>query len=81
MMGDILMEMNAPDRALREYEAELQVSPNRFDSLSGAALAAEAARQPKTAMKYYAQLAKVCEGGNSKRPELLRARSFLAASR
>ena len=80
MLGDMLMEMNSPQRALKEYESELRLNPNRFDSLSGAALAAEAAGQPKTAERYYAQLVKVCEGGNSERPELLRARSVLAAS-
>ncbi len=80
MLGDMLMEMNSPQRALKEYESELRLNPNRFDSLSGAALAAEAAGQPKTAERYYVQLVKVCEGGNSERPELLRARSVLAAS-
>ncbi len=80
MLGDMLMEMNSPQRAPKEYEAELQLSPNRFDSLSGAAFAAEAAGQTKTAERYYAQLVNVCEGGNSERPELRRARSVLAAN-
>jgi tetratricopeptide (TPR) repeat protein len=81
MLGDMLLEINSPQRALEEYESELRLNPNRFDSLSGAtALAAEAAGQPKAAERYYAQLVKVCEGGNSERPELLRARSVLAAN-
>jgi hypothetical protein len=80
MLGDMLLDMNSPQRALKEYESEPRLNPNRFDSLSGAALAAEAAGQPKTAERYSAQLVKVCEGGNSQRPELLRARSVLAAS-
>jgi hypothetical protein len=80
MLGDILMEMNSSDRALVEYESELKLNPNRFDSLFGAARAAEAVGQSKAANKYYSQLAKICEGGNSERPELLRARSVLAAS-
>lgn len=33
MLGDIFVEMGQPEQALVEYEAELQVSPNRFNSL------------------------------------------------
>ena len=80
MLGDMFMEMNSPQRALTEYQSELKLSPNRFDSLAGAAIAAEAAGQLKTSQGYYGQLAKVCEGGNSERPELRRARSVLAAN-
>jgi hypothetical protein len=78
LMADFLMEMNQPQRALSEYEAELKLSPNRFDSLYGAARAAEAAGENERAQGYYVQLVKSCEGGSSDRPELLHAKQVVA---
>ena len=75
MMGDMLLEMNHPDRALLEYEAELKVSSNRFNSLYGAGRASEAKDSHKAAA-YYQQLLKVCAGGDSKRFEILHAQQF-----
>jgi len=34
----MLLDMNRPEQALVEYEAELEISPNRFNSLYGARL-------------------------------------------
>lgn len=76
MMGDMLLQMNRPDQALLEYEAELKVSPNRFNSLYGAGLASEAAKDAHKAADYYQQLLKACAAGNSKRPEILHAQEF-----
>jgi len=78
MMGDILMEMNRPEPALAEYEAELKVNPNRFNSLYGAGRAAEAANNPSKSASYYQQLVKICAAGNSTRPELMHAHAFLS---
>jgi tetratricopeptide (TPR) repeat protein len=78
MMGDMLLEMNHPEPALAEYEAELTVSPNRFNSLYGAGRAAEAGQNSVKAAAYYQQLLKVCARGTSPRPELAHARSFLS---
>ena len=64
--------------ALLEYEAELKVSPNRFNSLYGAGRAAELAKQPNKAMGFYGQLMKVCAGGNSNRPEIVKAQAFIS---
>ncbi|MGA3210373.1 MAG: hypothetical protein ABSD20_03645 [Terriglobales bacterium] len=76
MLGDMLMEMNEPAKALAEYEANLKYNPNRFGSLYGAARAAELAKQPAKAESYYRQLVKICAGGNSQRPELVQAKRF-----
>ena len=76
MMGDMLLEMNRPDQALLEYEAELKVSPNRFNSLYGAGLASEAAKDSHKAADYYQQLLKGCAAGQSKRAEILHAQEF-----
>jgi tetratricopeptide (TPR) repeat protein len=80
MMGDILSEMNQPKRALGEYEAELKLNPNRFNSLYGAGHAAEVAKEPSQATGFYQQLMKSCTGTNSDRPELAHAREFLSTA-
>ena len=78
MLADMLLDMNRPEQALDEYEASLRINPNRFDSLYGAARAAEAARGPREAANYYRELLKVCAGTSSTRPELAHAQSFLS---
>ncbi len=78
LLGDLLLELKRPQEALLEYQADLKVNPNRFDSLYGAAQAAEQAGKQKEASDYYAQLLKSCEGGTSTRAELTRAKELLA---
>lgn len=78
MMGDMLLDMNRPEAALEEYEAELKVSPNRFNSVYGAGHAAEMAMLAAKAVSYYRQLITTCAGGNSERPELAHARLFMS---
>ncbi|HET7871341.1 MAG TPA: hypothetical protein VFL42_02445, partial [Terriglobales bacterium] len=79
MLADMLLEMNRPKDALSEYELSLSIDPNRFNGLSGAAQAAEKLQLKQKAAGYYAQLLKNCEGVNSDRPELARAKTLLAA--
>jgi tetratricopeptide (TPR) repeat protein len=78
MIADILMEAKRPQQALAEYQTDLKLNPNRFDGLYGAARAAEAAGKQSDANEYYALLLKVCDGSNSTRPELSRARELVA---
>jgi hypothetical protein len=78
MIADILLEARHPQQALAEYQTDLKLYPNRFDALYGAARAAEAAGKQKDAAEYYALLLKVCDGSNSTRPELSRARELVA---
>lgn len=78
MMADMLLGMNRPDAALQEYEAELKVSPNRFNSVYGAGHAAETAKLTDKAAEYYRRLVATCAGGDSTRPELAHAREFLS---
>lgn len=78
MLADLLLEMKRPDQALAEYEADLKFNPNRFDGLYGAARAAEMAGKTEKANTYYAQVLKLCDGSNSDRPELTRAKALLA---
>jgi len=78
MLADMLIEMNRPEQALAEYEADLKFNPNRFNGLYGAARAAELAGKSDKSNSYYAQLVKTCAGSNSDRPELSRAKALLA---
>jgi tetratricopeptide (TPR) repeat protein len=78
MIADILLEAKRPQQALAEYQADLKLHPNRFDGLYGAAQAAESSGKQSDASEYYALLLKVCDGSNSARPELARARQLVA---
>jgi tetratricopeptide (TPR) repeat protein len=78
MIAEILLEAKRPQQALAEYQTDLKLNPNRFNGLYGAARAAEAAGKPGQANEYYALLLKDCNGSNSTRPELSRARELLA---
>src|SRR5580698_9498601 len=78
MIADMLLEAKRPQHALAEYQTDLKLNPNRFDGLYGAARAAEAAGKQSDAAEYYALLLKICDGSNSTRPELSRARELVA---
>jgi hypothetical protein len=78
MIADMLLEAKRPQQALAEYQTDLKLHPNRFDGLYGAARAAEDAGKAGDASEYYALLLKVCDGSNSTRPELNRARELVA---
>jgi hypothetical protein len=77
-LADMLLEAKRPQQALAEYQIDLKLNPNRFNGLYGAARAAEAAGKQNDASEYYATLLKVCDGSNSTRPELSRARQLVA---
>jgi tetratricopeptide (TPR) repeat protein len=78
LLGDLLLELNMPAQALQEFEAALQMSPHRFNGLSGAARAAQLAGDEEKAHTYYAQLVSLCAHADSARSELTEARTFLA---
>jgi len=78
MIADMLMEAKRPQQALAEYQTDLKLHPNRFDGLYGAARAAETSGKHNDAAEYYALLLKVCDGSNSTRPELSRAKELVA---
>lgn len=56
VLGDLLLELKRPAEALAAYQSVLKVSPNRFDSLYGAARAAQLAGDVATAKQYFGQL-------------------------
>ena len=70
MLGDMLLEAKRPTEALAEYEASLKTNPGRFNSLYGAAQAAQATGKNEKAKEYYSLLLNNCEGSQSERSEL-----------
>src|SRR3954468_20875545 len=79
LLGDLLLELHQPRQALVEYETSLRAVPNRFNGLYGAAQAAQLAGNQDKAKLYYAELLRICDKADSERPELRRAKLFLAA--
>jgi tetratricopeptide (TPR) repeat protein len=75
MLGDLLLELNQPEKALEAYERSLKDSPNRLNGLSGAARAAQLAGDRTKARAYYVQVAKLFEGAlRSSPPDYLKTR-------
>ncbi|HKW16242.1 MAG TPA: tetratricopeptide repeat protein [Terriglobales bacterium] len=77
MIGDMLLENGHAEEALSEYETSLNSDPGRFNSLYGAAQAAEKAGKHDKANEYYAELVKNCTGATSQRAELKHARQVV----
>jgi hypothetical protein len=76
MKADMLLEIKRPAEALAAYKAALRDSPRRFDSLYGAARAAQLSGNNAEAHEYYATLLQSCTAGD--RPELQLARQYIA---
>jgi tetratricopeptide (TPR) repeat protein len=78
LLGDMLLEQKQYDAALKEYEASQAREPNRYRNYAGAAAAAEAMGERAKAAQYYAKLLELARGGDAARPELVRAKAFVA---
>ncbi|HTG17666.1 MAG TPA: hypothetical protein VK747_20630, partial [Blastocatellia bacterium] len=75
---DLLLELNQPSEALKQYEASLRDAPNRFNSLYGAAQSAELAGDRAKATGYYQKLISLCSQSEVERAELQKAKEFFA---
>jgi len=81
MLADMLLESHQPSEALAEYEQALKLSPNRFNGLYHAGLAAEEAGDKAKAQQFYAELLKSTDNGTkSARPEFAHAKSYAATT-
>ena len=67
-----------PVEALAAYEASSKREPNRFRTLAGAARAAEQSGDTVKAKAYYAELTRLAKNSDGTRPELKRAKDYLA---
>ena len=77
MLADLLLELKRPIEALAEYKSALKNSPNRFDSVYGAAHSAQLAGDSAAANSYYAKLMEISAPA-ADRAELAEAKSYLA---
>jgi len=79
-LGDLMSELRQFGPALEAYKATLKVAPNRFNSLYGAARAAEHSDKPELAKSYYLRLIATADT-RTKRPEFRLATAFLGEPR
>src|SRR4029453_8690663 len=81
LLGEMLLELKQPALALKEFEASHVREPNRFRGYYGAALAAEGAGDRPKAAENFGKLMAVAKNADSSRPELTRARAYVAQAR
>ena len=80
MLADMLLESRQPREALLEYKQALILSPNRFNGLYNAGMAAEAAGDKAQAKSYYAALLQSTDSGSqSARPEFDHVKTFVSS--
>lgn len=77
LYADMLLGEGQHAQALEAYEATLRVSPNRFNSLSGAGIAAEEAGREHDARRHFERLLEIAGSGDTTRPGLSRARAMI----
>ena len=70
LLGEMLLELQQPALALKEFETSQQREPNRFRGLYGAARAAQAAGDRQKATDYFARLVALAKNAEGTRPEL-----------
>jgi len=78
LLADLLLEMGMAAPALREYEVALKAYPNRYRGIYGTARAADAAGDRRKAADYYGKLLALSKNADGARPELARAKSYVA---
>jgi tetratricopeptide (TPR) repeat protein len=78
LLGEMLLELGQPALALKEFEASHVREPNRFRGMYGAAVAAEQAGDKQKATAYYGKLQELAKNADSSRPEIKRARAYVA---
>ncbi len=77
LLGDMLIDMGQPEKALVAYEKSLQISPNRFYALYGAGYAAELSGNSEKADKYYQELINLAANADSPRPRVDKAKQYM----
>src|SRR5205823_12111614 len=78
-LGDMLLKLNRPKEAQREFEAALKIYPGRFRGLYGAAQAAEQNGEKEKAQHYYAKLIEQTAKADGSRSELAQLREYRTA--
>ncbi|MBE0599172.1 MAG: tetratricopeptide repeat protein [Desulfuromonadales bacterium] len=78
-LGDLLTDLDRPSEALEAYRSSERIWPKRYNTLLGAARAATAAGDAKSARALYTALIGIA--GESDRPGVTEAKRFLQTSR
>lgn len=78
LLGEMLLEQKQPAQALEEFETSQAREPNRFRNFADSALAAEMMGDRAKAAAYYAKLTELTKKGDNTRPELAKAKAFVA---
>jgi tetratricopeptide (TPR) repeat protein len=77
LLADLLLELNDPAAALKEYEQSVSTERNRFRSILGIARAAKQTGDTARAREAYGKLVTLASA-DADRPELGEAKAFLA---
>jgi len=77
LLGDLQLELGNPAAALVAYREALARSPYRFNSLYGAAVAAEQMGDRSTAAGYFQTLVEMTAESTANWPRLLEARNYV----
>lgn len=80
LLGDLLLAIGKPAEALKAYESNLEKSPNRFNGIYGAGVAAKQLGYHEKALSYYKQLIELTKNANSTRPEVKEALNYIQQS-
>ena len=78
LFADMLLDMGRYREAQTEYETALKRSPNRFNSLYGAGLAAELGNNKSRAVLYYKKIVEITETVETDREQLKHAKLYLS---
>jgi tetratricopeptide (TPR) repeat protein len=81
LLGEMLLEAGDAAGALAAFEASMAKEPGRFRGAFGAARAAEAAGNAAKAREHYARTLEIARAADSPRPEIERARTYIASAR
>jgi tetratricopeptide (TPR) repeat protein len=81
LLADMLLEMGRYREAQVEYEATLERSANRFNSLYGAGKAAELSHNKRQALLYYDRLVKMTTNATADREQVKHAKLYLKENR
>jgi tetratricopeptide (TPR) repeat protein len=79
LLGEMLLETGRPADALAEFQQSQRKEPNRLRGYYDTARAAELSGQPEVARANYARLLELTGRADGDRPEIKRARDFLAS--
>ncbi|EJF08130.1 lipopolysaccharide assembly protein LapB [Pontibacter sp. BAB1700] len=78
LLGDMLLLSKKPAEAMQAYEASLKVSPKRYNSLYGAALAAEKSKDKQKAKRYYSELLEISPEADGDRESWVLSKKYVS---